>query len=86
MMVGTFFGTPGGAASDDQPTGVAARSNHANIIGSTFYDSSGAGVEFAYDRLRARVPALTVDRPPTPDIAVLARMIEEGEFEGLRDD
>ena len=42
---------------------------------------SGAGVEAAYDRLRARVPALTADRPPAPDIAALARLIEEGGFE-----
>jgi histidine ammonia-lyase len=47
---------------------------------------SGAGVEAAYDRLRAHVPALTVDRSPAPDIAALARMIEEGGFEGLGDD
>ena len=47
---------------------------------------SGAGVEAAYDRLRARVPALTADRPPAPDIAALARMIEDGEFDGLGDD
>ena len=47
---------------------------------------SGAGVEAAYNRLRARVPVLTADRPPAPDIAALARMIEEGGFEGLGDD
>ena len=47
---------------------------------------SGAGVEAAYDRLRAHVPALTVDRSPAPDIAALARMIEEGGFEVLGDD
>ncbi len=46
---------------------------------------SGAGVEAAYDRLRARVPALTADRPPAPDIAALARLIEEGGFEGFGD-
>jgi len=34
----------------------------------------------------ARVPALTADRPPAPDIAALARMIEEGGFEGLIED
>jgi histidine ammonia-lyase len=42
---------------------------------------SGRGVEAAYDRLRARVPALTADRPPAPDIAALANMIAEGELE-----
>jgi len=47
---------------------------------------SGAGVEAAYNRLRARVPVLTADRPPAPDIAALARIIEEGGFEGLGDD
>jgi histidine ammonia-lyase len=44
---------------------------------------SGAGVEAAYERLRARVPALTADRPPAPDIAALARMIGNGEFEEI---
>jgi histidine ammonia-lyase len=47
---------------------------------------SGAGVEAAYDRLRARVPALTADRPPAPDIAALAAMIAEGAFENLGSD
>jgi histidine ammonia-lyase len=47
---------------------------------------SGAGVEAAYARLRARVPALTADRPPAPDIAALARLIEEGGFERLIED
>jgi histidine ammonia-lyase len=42
---------------------------------------SGRGVEAAYDRLRERVPALTVDRPPAPDIAALADMIAAGAFE-----
>jgi len=44
---------------------------------------SGVGVEAAYDRLRTRVPALTTDRAPAPDIATLSRMIAEGEFEQL---
>jgi histidine ammonia-lyase len=39
---------------------------------------SGAGVEAAYARVRARVPALTTDRPPAPDIAALADLIAEG--------
>ncbi|HEX9373546.1 MAG TPA: histidine ammonia-lyase [Roseiflexaceae bacterium] len=42
---------------------------------------SGRGVEAAYDRLRARVPALTADRPPAPDIAALSQMIAHGAFE-----
>lgn len=42
---------------------------------------SGAGVEAAYERLRARVPALTADRPPAPDIAAIAEMIAGGAFE-----
>jgi histidine ammonia-lyase len=47
---------------------------------------SGAGVEAAHERLRARVPTLTADHPPAPDIAALARMIAEGGFEGLIED
>jgi histidine ammonia-lyase len=47
---------------------------------------SGAGVEAAYERLRARVPALSADRPPAPDINALARMIEAGELEELIED
>jgi histidine ammonia-lyase len=46
---------------------------------------SGRGVEAAYARLRQRVPVLTSDRPPAPDIAALASMIEHGEFERLMD-
>src|SRR6185436_7675743 len=38
---------------------------------------SGRGVEVAYERIRARIPVLTADRPPAPDIAALARMIAE---------
>jgi histidine ammonia-lyase len=41
---------------------------------------SGHGVEAAYDRLRQRVPALTADRPPAPDIAVIAQMIADEAF------
>jgi histidine ammonia-lyase len=44
---------------------------------------SGHAVEAAYARLRERVPALTADRPPAPDIATLAQMIVDGEFEKL---
>jgi histidine ammonia-lyase len=46
---------------------------------------SGRGVEAAYDRLRDRVPALTADRPPAPDIAALAEMIAKGAFDRLVD-
>jgi histidine ammonia-lyase len=42
---------------------------------------SGRGVEAAYGRLRERVPALTADRPPAPDIAALAALIADGAFE-----
>ena len=42
---------------------------------------SGRGVEAAYDRLRARVPPLTADRPPAPDIAALAGLIAAGAFD-----
>jgi histidine ammonia-lyase len=31
--------------------------------------------------VRAQVPTLTIDRPPSPDIAALARLIESGAFE-----
>jgi histidine ammonia-lyase len=44
---------------------------------------SGRGVEAAYDRVRARIPALMVDRPPSPDITALAQAIAAGVFEGL---
>jgi histidine ammonia-lyase len=42
---------------------------------------SGRGVEAAYEQLRARVPVLTADRPPAPDIAAIAGMIAEGAFD-----
>jgi len=44
---------------------------------------SGRGVEAAYDLIRARVPALTSDRSPAPDIAALAELIGEAAFERL---
>jgi len=44
---------------------------------------SGRGVEAAYDRVRARIPALVVDRPPSPDISALAQAIAAGVFENL---
>lgn len=42
---------------------------------------SGAGVEVAYARIRARAPTLEADRPPAPDIAALAQVIAVGELE-----
>ena len=39
---------------------------------------SGAGVEKVYRSVRAVVPRLTEDRPPSPDIAALAKIIREG--------
>jgi histidine ammonia-lyase len=44
---------------------------------------SGVGVELAYARIRERVPPLTADRSPAPDIAALAELIRGGGFEGL---
>jgi histidine ammonia-lyase len=46
---------------------------------------SGPGVEAAYARIRARVPPLVADRSPAPDIAALAEIIADGEFERLAD-
>ncbi|MFG0306994.1 MAG: histidine ammonia-lyase [Phycisphaerales bacterium JB040] len=43
--------------------------------------TSGARVEEAYARLRERVPTLTEDRPPSPDIETIAQMIADGAFE-----
>ena len=33
--------------------------------------------------VRARVPALTSDRPPAPDIDAITRMIDDGSFEAV---
>ena len=44
---------------------------------------SGQGVEAAYERVRAQIPPLLADRPPSPDIAALANMIEAGAFEEI---
>ncbi|NDJ84427.1 MAG: histidine ammonia-lyase [Chloroflexi bacterium] len=41
---------------------------------------SGAGVEKIHDQVRARVPRLTEDRPPQPDIQQIVRLIREGVF------
>lgn len=41
---------------------------------------SGSGIEVSYDRIRARVPVLTADRPPAPDIRAIEELIREGAF------
>ena len=41
---------------------------------------SGAAVESAHARIRAQVPRLTEDRPPSPDIEAITRLIESGAF------
>jgi len=43
----------------------------------------GRGVLAACEAVRALVPTLTADRPPSPDIERLARAIHEGAFDGL---
>lgn len=43
---------------------------------------SGAGVERVYKTVRALVPRLTADRPPSPDIAAIAGLIRGGQFAG----
>lgn len=40
--------------------------------------TSGPGVERAYETVRRQVPKLTADRPPAPDIAAIASLIERG--------
>ena len=42
----------------------------------------GRGVARAYDLLRALVPALTVDRTPSPDIEAVSSGIRSGLFDG----
>jgi len=44
---------------------------------------SGKAVEEAIQRVRAVVPVLETDRPPSPDIEAVASMIEAGTFAGL---
>jgi histidine ammonia-lyase len=44
---------------------------------------AGRGVEQAYERVRAVVPALDVDRPLAPDMAAIARAIARGTFTSL---
>lgn len=41
---------------------------------------SSDAVERTYDIVRQRVPRLTHDRPPAPDLAAIAAMIRSGEF------
>lgn len=43
---------------------------------------SGAGVEAAIATVRSVVPRLVSDRPPAPDIAAIATLIEAGRFDG----
>lgn len=43
---------------------------------------SGAGVEDLHASVRRAVPRLVCDRPPSPDIALLSRLIREGAFAG----
>ena len=39
---------------------------------------SGEGVEWVHGLIRERVPTLTEDRPPSPDIEAIAELIESG--------
>jgi histidine ammonia-lyase len=41
---------------------------------------SGAGIEQVHDRVREQAPRLTEDRPPSPDIAKLVCLIQQGAF------
>jgi histidine ammonia-lyase len=43
---------------------------------------SGAGIERAFDTVRAVVSRRTRDRPPAPDIEAIRRLIAEGRFSG----
>jgi len=43
---------------------------------------SGAGVEAAHARIRTKIARLTNDRPPAPDIAVIAEMVRDGVVSG----
>ena len=42
---------------------------------------SGKRVEAAHATVREHVPTLTEDRPPSPDIETIARLIEAGKFD-----
>jgi histidine ammonia-lyase len=44
---------------------------------------SGQGVEAVVSIVRTKVPVLESDRPPSPEIEAVARMIEAGQFHGL---
>jgi histidine ammonia-lyase len=41
---------------------------------------TGTRLEAAHAAIRAHVPTLSEDRPPSPDIETIARMIEMGTF------
>lgn len=43
---------------------------------------SGAGVEHAHEIVRKDIPRYTADRPPGPDIEIIARRIADGAFSG----
>ncbi len=45
---------------------------------------SGSGVEATFAAVRSAVPKLVADRPPSPDIAALERLIREGTFGAAR--
>ncbi|MEO6579135.1 MAG: hypothetical protein ABIO99_09605, partial [Candidatus Limnocylindria bacterium] len=40
----------------------------------------GAGIAMAHQRIRARVPHLDADRPPSPDIAAVRELVHSGEL------
>jgi histidine ammonia-lyase len=42
---------------------------------------SGVGVERTYETVRGAVPRLTADRPPSPDIAAIARLVADGSLD-----
>lgn len=44
---------------------------------------SGHVVEKLHAKIRAKVPTLTEDRPPSPDIETIAAMIADGEFDDV---
>ena len=44
---------------------------------------SGAGVEAAYDLVRTEVPRLLADRPPSPDISAVRRLVLQGSFDEI---
>jgi histidine ammonia-lyase len=48
--------------------------------------SSGAGVEIAYDRVRAGVPRLTGDRSLGPDLDAITELVQSGAFAGIAEE